>query len=103
MLVPGHTHDLFLSYAHAESLWVEAFKKAFCQEFHDREGKAVSIWQDTDDLRPGTKWTDELKQGVERAAAVLVIVSPSYQTSRWCKEERDYLLRQVKANKQIEA
>jgi hypothetical protein len=35
MLVPGHTHDLFPSQALAESQWVDAFKEAFCQEFHE--------------------------------------------------------------------
>ena len=69
-MVPGYAHDLFLSYAHAEAQWVEAFKKAFCQEFHEREGRPVSIWQDSTDLRPGTKWTAELENGVRRAAAV---------------------------------
>lgn len=92
MLVPGHAHDLFLSYAHAEAQWVEAFKKAFCQEFHEREGRPVSVWQDSTDLRPGTKWTAELEAGVKNAAALLAIVSPAYQSSPWCREERKFLL-----------
>jgi len=92
MLVPGYGHDLFLSYAHAEAQWVEAFKKAFRQEFHEREGRPVSVWQDSTDLRPGTKWTAELEHGVKNAAAVLAIVSPAYQASPWCREERRFLL-----------
>jgi hypothetical protein len=91
-MVPGYAHDLFLSYAHAEAQWVEAFKKAFCQEFHEREGRPVSVWQDSTDLRPGTKWTAELENGVRNAAAVLAIVSPAYQASPWCREERRFLL-----------
>jgi hypothetical protein len=93
MLVPGHAHDLFLSYAHAEAQWVEAFKKAFCQEFHEREGRPVSVWQDSTDLRQGTELTPELKDVVKNAAALLAIISPTYQTSPWCREERRFLLR----------
>jgi hypothetical protein len=92
MLVPGYAHDLFLSYAHADAIWVQAFKKAFSQQFHEREGQPVSIWQDSMDLRPGTKWTAELEEGIKRAAALLAIVSPAYRASDWCTEERDFLL-----------
>ena len=67
MSFTGHAHDLFLSYAHAEAQWVEAFKKAFCQEFVEREGRPISIWQDSTDVRPGTKWTAELEGGVKGA------------------------------------
>jgi hypothetical protein len=71
---------------------VEAFKKAFCQEFHEREGRPVSVWQDSSDLRPGTKWTAELEDVVKNAAALLAIVSPAYQASPWCGEEYRFLL-----------
>jgi hypothetical protein len=94
MLVPGHAYDLFLSYAHIEAEWVKAFEKAFCQQFHEREGKAISIWQDANNLRLGQKWTAEIEEGVRQAAALLAIVSPSYHTSDWCQKERNLLFKQ---------
>lgn len=90
--VPGYRHDLFLSYSHAETVWVEAFRKALCQEFQERAGKPVSVWQDNQKLRLGQKWTTEIEEGIQHAAAFLAIVSPSYHNSDWCRDERRILL-----------
>ena len=86
--VPGHKHDLFLSYAHAEGAWVEAFRKAVCDEFQVRAGVPVTVWHDSQNLRVGHKWASEIEEGIRNAAAFLAIVSPSYLNSPWCKQER---------------
>src|SRR5438105_4143987 len=59
--VPGHKHDLFLSYAHKETAWVEAFSKALCDEFHELTGKQITVWNDSQNLRLGQKWTSEIE------------------------------------------
>jgi hypothetical protein len=43
--VSGYKHDLFLSYAHFEVAWAEAFRKALCNEFQERTGEQVTFWQ----------------------------------------------------------
>ncbi len=91
-MVPGYKHDIFLSYAQIEAAWVDAFRKALSQEFHERAGKAIAIWQDSQNVRMGQKWTAEIDQGISRAAAFLAVISPSYHQSTWCKEERRILL-----------
>src|SRR5215472_17073684 len=91
--VPGYKHDLFLSYAQKESVWVEAFRRALIQEFQERAGKPVAIWQDSQNLRLGQKWTDEIKEGITLAAAFLAVISPSYHTSAWCRDERGTFLK----------
>ena len=90
--VPGYKHDLFLSYAHLEAPWVDAFRKAVSQEFQERAGKPITFWQDQQNLRLGQKWTDEIAAGVLQTAAFLAIISPSYLNSTWCVRERRLLL-----------
>jgi len=90
--VPGHKHDLFLSYAHDEAVWADAFRKALCTEFHVRTGAEVTVWQDSQKLRVGQKWADEIEVGIRTAAAFLAIVSPIYMNSWWCRKERAVVL-----------
>ena len=90
--VSGHKHDLFLSYAHAEAPWTDAFRKALCDEFQVRTGKEVTVWQDSRNLRVGQEWASEIEEGIRNAAAFLAIVSPSYLNSPWCTQERKIVL-----------
>jgi hypothetical protein len=90
--VPGHKHDLFLSYAHAEAAWADAFRKALCDEFQVRAGEEVTVWQDSGNLRLGHKWMSEIEEGIRNAAAFLAIVSPNYLNSPWCRKERAIVL-----------
>lgn len=90
--VSGHKHDLFLSYAHAETPWVNAFRKALCDEFEIRTGQKLAIWQDSRNLRVGQKWEGEIEEGIRTAGAFLAVVSPSYLTSPWCRDERKVAL-----------
>jgi TIR domain len=91
--VPGYKHDLFLSYAHPEAAWVEAFRRALSQEFEERVGKPVTIWQDSQNLRLGQNWTAEIEDGISHAAAFLAIISPLYHNSAWCRDERGSFLK----------
>src|SRR3954447_4491535 len=87
--VPGHKHDLFLSYAHEEAPWTAAFRKALCDEFQVRTGEALTVWQDSRNLRVGQKWAPEIEEGIRNAAVFLAVVSPLYlKKSPWCAEER---------------
>src|SRR5438093_3633996 len=91
--VPGHKHDLFLSYAHAEAAWVEVFSKALCDEFQVRAGEELTFWKDTQKLRVGQKWASEIEEGIRNAAALTAVVSPIYlKKSPWCSRERGIAL-----------
>ncbi len=90
--VPGHPHDLFLSYAHDESAWCEAFRKAVSEEFHVRTGRTLTFWQDARNLRTGQRWEDEIETAIREAAAFVAVVSPIYLNSAWCRRERGIVL-----------
>lgn len=85
--VPGFKHDLFLSYAHAESDWVENFRVALAQALHYLIGRAPAVWHDVRNIRFGQDWPDEVQKGIRDAAAFLAVCSPSYFNSAWCARE----------------
>jgi hypothetical protein len=87
--VPGYKHDLFLSYARAESEWVDAFRVALSRSLQDKVGHAVALWQDVRNIRFGQDWPDEIQKGIRDSAAFLAICSPSYFDSEWCAREYD--------------
>jgi hypothetical protein len=89
--VPGFDNDLFISYSHAEdSPWIQAFEKSIGEEVSRRLGLEISVWQDASRLRVGNNWNVEIENGVQRSAAFLAVLSPSYENSDWCKRERDF-------------
>jgi hypothetical protein len=90
--VAGHKHDLFVSYVHEESDWVKVFLRRLGEEFRVRTGEPLSFWQDSRNLRLGQEFHAEIKEGIQRAAAFLAVISPQYLTSAYCKRERDVLL-----------
>jgi hypothetical protein len=85
--VPGHKHDLFVSYSRAESAWVDAFRIALEQIIHERLGIAADFWQDVTNIRFGQNWTDEIRNAIKGAAVFVAICSPSYFESEWCAKE----------------
>jgi hypothetical protein len=93
--VPGLDHDVFVSYAHADDVaWVRALEGALRERVRQRLGMDVSIWQDAKNLRFGQDWTAEIEEAVERTAALVTIVTPSYRSSTWCARERKRFLDQ---------
>jgi hypothetical protein len=85
--VPGHKHDLFFSYARAESAWVGAFRIALGQELLVKLGIQPVFWQDVRNIGFGQDWSDEIHNAVREAAAFLAIWSPAYYQSEWCANE----------------
>jgi TIR domain len=87
--VPGFASDVFISYAHADDeSWIQAFEKNLREELSRKLGAEVTVWQDVQKIRLGQNWQVEIVEGIQRAATLLAIVSPSYQNSDWCAEER---------------
>jgi hypothetical protein len=87
--VPGFENDLFISYAHHDDpAWTQAFEKALREEVSRRLGLEIAVWQDEKRIRAGQNWQDEIKAGIERCAAFVAIISPSYENSDWCTRER---------------
>jgi hypothetical protein len=87
--VPGHKHDLFVSYARAELAWVEAFRVALSQGVLEKIGAAPAIWQDIQNIRFGQDWPEEIQKAIHETAVFLAIWSPAYYQSEWCAREHD--------------
>jgi hypothetical protein len=89
--VPGHEHDLFLSYAHDEAEWVGAFRQSLDKAIRTRLGRPASWWQDVSDLRGGQLWRKEIGDAIQEAVAFLAICSPTYLERPYCQQECETL------------
>ena len=90
--VPGVEVDVFLSYSWADEQngWVANFHKALLERVHVQLGRAPEIWRDKLRLDGGQDFTEEIRQKLGQTAAMVLIVSPSYSTSQFCRLEREY-------------
>ena len=74
--------SLFISYSHVDSVWMRAFRKHLNGILlHD-----CAVWTD-EDIAAGTTWEERLLGNLRQAAAGLVLVSPDYLVSPWCRRE----------------
>jgi MTH538 TIR-like domain (DUF1863) len=104
-------HDIFVSYSHGSDdqgqgrlqEWSLAFARALREElcsdrafrntlkmFIDAAGEAGSR------IDPALPLTEQLESQVQTAALLLVLMSPDYQASRWCADERAWWLAKQK-------
>jgi hypothetical protein len=104
-LAPYFDYDVFVSYSHGDPLglhdsplrdWtirlvqdLEADVRAVDPEF-DKLG----IWYDAH-IDPTNHLTPELREKVQSAAILLVVMSPRYLSSAWCRDELDWFREQV--------
>jgi hypothetical protein len=90
--------DLFVSYAHVddepvagvENGWVTNF--VFCVKtlLARKLGRedAYAMWMDHD-LRNAEPITPQILERVRRSAMLVIMLSPGYVASTWCRQERD--------------
>lgn len=91
------SYDLFISYAHVDDApvfgakWVSALlqdlRNLLAQKMGRRE--AFSIWWDETDLRGNHAVTPEIRATLQQSATLLLVLSPSYIASQWCRQEKD--------------
>lgn len=77
---------LFISYAHAERQQVfgeYSFEK-FTQDLMDA---GYDLWIDTENLRGGMSWDDEIQKGVKGAAYVLALATRGAEVSDYIKRK----------------
>ncbi len=98
-LIADFEYDIFISYSHVDNTtlspsqqgWIGMFYEHLKQMLDRRYGRmdTVKIWWDDKKL-DGTKLFDEsIKSGIENSAIMLVLNSPGYQQSQYCKQELD--------------
>lgn len=109
--VPGYEHDIFISYAHrddeppagAQQGWVTTL----CQELRKGlsaklDGPPPEVWMDHR-LAMNAALGPELDERLSRSAVLLIVVSPPYLASHWCREERGTFLRLMKERRGAKA
>jgi TIR domain len=80
MTEAAKTFDVFLSHHSGDKPWVIALKAALV-------ARAVTVWLDRDEIRPGDLFVDVLERGVQQSRCVVIIVSPESMKSTWVREE----------------
>ncbi len=96
----GFTHDLFVSYAHADDEPVAGAEQGFVsqlvsdlrKEAGRKVGSALDVWWDHHQLAGDSPVTPEIVQAAAGAAAILMVVSLAYLRSEWCGRERSTFL-----------
>jgi len=74
--------SIFISYSHLDQVWMQAFKK----HLHGMLMGRCQVWTD-EDISPGTTWEQTLLGNLSQAAAAVVLASPDYLVSPWCRRE----------------
>lgn len=87
---------VFISYRRTDGAWVSRL----AQNLNIRFGKDL-IWRDVEDIKPGKKWLDEIRNAITGSDAVLVVIGPHWlqdeQGRRRLDDPNDILLREVEA------
>jgi hypothetical protein len=100
--VSKYRHDLFLSYSHLdESSWIAAFQGGLVRELRARLGVNPDVWQDTNEIRLGQAWPDDIQQAVRGSALFVAILSPAYQRSEYCARERKAFIEPFRSLEEI--
>lgn len=98
--VPGCEHDVFVSYAHLDNEpiaagqpgWVDALAERLQIEVSQRLGtRDFRLWIDHR-LDGNHPITPEILSAIRQSATLLVVMSPGYLHSEWCRRERTAFL-----------
>lgn len=93
-------YDLFVSYAHADdqdgrvTALVEAIR-GIRQE--TRPDQPWRVFFDSDAIRTMDDWEERIRAGLNSAGILLVLLSPAYFASRWCRREWEEFRKQQDA------
>lgn len=96
--IPDFKHDIFVSYAHADDQpfgdpdgWVTTMVGKLKNLLGTKLGQKYSLMMDHE-LARNEGLTDQLVLAVQNSATLLVVLSPAYLASEWCRRERENFL-----------
>jgi hypothetical protein len=72
--------SVFISYSHNDKRFVDRLAAALIR-------KRQHIWLDRYELRPGDSLLQRIQDAIEKAQALLVVLSKASVNSEWCKKE----------------
>lgn len=79
----------FMSYAHHDDRdgRLSKFRDRLVDELTSLTGVDVEIFMDDDSIKLGEQWKKRLEAGLATSTFLLPIITPSFLTSRYCREE----------------
>jgi hypothetical protein len=83
----GFQHDIYISYSRDDDQWVHLFTQSLEARLLELLGKPIRIWRDDQQRRAGDDWQLRTEEAIRGSAVFLVIVSPSYIQSEYCRRE----------------
>jgi hypothetical protein len=105
--VPGYEFDVFVSYAWvdnealdpADQGWVDALYHALDTTLAQKIGRkeAFSIWRDRKNLPGNQEISSHIPDQVRNSAIFLAILSPGYVSSKYCLQELQTFVNNVKS------
>src|SRR5208283_4718284 len=103
--VPNYKNDIFVSYARVDDNpfpgvqtgWVTTLINSIQIRLAQRLGRsdAYSLWMDYE-LAQHVKLTPQIMDALRQTAIMIIILSPGYLASEWCKRERNTFLELIK-------
>ncbi|MFO1120115.1 MAG: TIR domain-containing protein [Rhodospirillales bacterium] len=106
-LSPDFDYDLFISYPHGDfdqvgSSRLKTWSQIFVAEFVDElrlslEGEQLVVFRDEDKrsgfgIDPTRELPEQLQQAVQTSGLLVVLMSPFYLKSDWCKQEANWFV-----------
>jgi len=82
----------FFSYAHHDARTYPQFVKAFVDRLEgsvsgELTNASLEIWRDKDGLRTGDKWDRKIEQELRSSQVLIVLLSPKWIESHYCRKE----------------
>ncbi len=95
-------HDVFISYAHVDNQtcdhderWVERLVNQLREKLTQKlERGQPDIWFDHR-IAGNEPFSEQINEGVDQSATLLIILSKSYLSSEWCEVERQRFLNAI--------
>ena len=99
-----YPHAAFVSYAHSElNVWsagfVEHLQRSVAFGLKLRDVRDLPFWFDTQ-FEGNVPLTAGLKQAVENAACLIVLLSEEFLESSWCTNELDWFTRTIESKRE---
>jgi hypothetical protein len=87
--------NVFISYAHDDTALRKELDKHLTLL---KDNKIINTWTDTD-IMPGTEWEDQIREKVENAQIILLLISADFLASSFCQSvEMTRAMERHKAN-----
>lgn len=101
--------DVFISYAHLDNVpfgeeqkrWVDDFHRDLATRLQHLRRTPVSIWRDPK-LLGNDVFGAEIEERVRDASVLVVVLSPPYSESEWCRKELELFLRAAEEEQRLQ-